>query len=219
MLWCSKFMESLRPSDQQLHTLFKQYAGFLTRQQADAAGLEPHTLTRWVEKGWAERVQRGVYRQAETALGKHEGILEVQLRIPYSVLCLDSALAFHGLTTFIPKKLSLAVPRGKKPPKLEYPSMTFYFFSQGFYTYGIEQHTLGVHELAVYSPEKTLADLLRYKHKLGSDLFAEGLKRYLERRGKKRGPDLAKLLAAAKVCRVEAQMRDYLEVVSYDTSS
>lgn len=212
-------MEELRRSDQHLRQLFKRYAGFLTRQQADAAGLEPHTLTRWVERGWAERVQRGIYRQAESVLGKHETLLEVQLRVPYSVLCLDSALAFHDLTTFIPKKLSLAVPRGKKPPKLEYPPVTFYFFSQGLYDYGTEQHTLGVHKLAVYSPEKTLADLLRYKNKLGSELFAEGLKRYLERRGKKQRPDLAKLLGAAKVCRVEAQMRDYLEVVAYDTSS
>jgi predicted transcriptional regulator of viral defense system len=65
-------METFPTSDKRLQQLFKQHGGFLTRQQTDAAGLEPHTLTRWVEQGWAERVQRGVYRQAETAPGKHE---------------------------------------------------------------------------------------------------------------------------------------------------
>jgi predicted transcriptional regulator of viral defense system len=213
-------METFPTSDKRLQQLFKQHGGFLTRQQTDAAGLEPHTLTRWVEQGWAERVQRGVYRQAETALGKHEQLLEVQLRVPYGVLCLTSALAFHDLTTFIPKKLSFAVPRGKKPPKLEYPPVTFYFFSKAFYDYGIERQTLGVHELAIYSPEKTLADLLRYRNKLGTELFAEGLKKYLEKRVRgKRQSDLSKLLAAAKVCQVEERMRDYLEVVAYDASS
>jgi hypothetical protein len=138
----------------------------------------------------------------------------VQLRIPYAVACLATALAFHGLTTFIPKSIQVAVPRERKPPKLSYPPLEVFYFSPAQYEYGLEHHPLGKHQLKVYSPEKTLADLLRYRNQLGEDLFIEGLRNYLKRRNPR--PDLSKLLQAAKICRVEKQLRPLLEVLLYE---
>ena len=89
----------------QLEVLFHQHGGYLTRRQVDEAGLEPKLLSYLVAKGEAERVQRGVYRWTDAPLQTHEDLLEVSLRIPYGIICLASALAFHGLTTFIPKTI------------------------------------------------------------------------------------------------------------------
>ena len=197
----------------QLETLFTEYGGYLTRSQVDEAGLEPKLLTQLIELDKAERVQRGVYRLTDAPLQNHEDLLEVSLRIPYGVVCLASALAFHGLTTFIPKKIHLAVPQKRKPPKLEYPPLDVHYFSDSTYEYGIEAYDVAGHSIKVYSVEKTLVDLLRLKNKT---LFAEGLKNYLARNKPK--PNLRLLFEAARVGRVEKRLRPLLEVMTYDTA-
>lgn len=200
--------------NRQLSKLFRQHGGMLTRQQVEAAGITPYLLTRWLRQGQVERLQRGVYRAVDSTMQPYEGLLELQLRIPYGVFCLGSALSFHNLTTFIPKRIQLAIPRKRKPPKLEYPPNEVFYFSEAQYHFGLERHTFQRHTLQVYCPEKTLADLLRYRHQLGQELFNEGLQNYLRR--KKPRPDIQKLLEAAKVCRVEAVLRPLLEVMLYE---
>jgi predicted transcriptional regulator of viral defense system len=208
--------KSWQQENKRLGKLFQQYGGLITRKQVEAANLPPYLLTRWVRHGMAERLQRGVYRSVDGSMQPHEGLLEVQLRIPYGVVCLSSALAFHGLTTFIPKTIQLAVPRKRKPPKLEYPPTEIFYFADKHYSYGLETHAIANHDLHVYSPEKTLADLLRYQKQLGGELFREGLKNYVQR--KKPKADIHALLTAAKVCGVEAKLRPLLEVLLHEST-
>jgi predicted transcriptional regulator of viral defense system len=197
-----------------LETLFQKRGGYITRRQVEEAGLEPQLLTYSVEAGQSERVQRGVYRLINAPLQNHEDLLEVALRIPYGVVCMSSALAFHSLTTFIPKKIHLAVPQKRKPPKLKYPPLVIHYFSDSTYRYGIESYEAKGHSFKVYSIEKTLVDLLRLKEQA---LFAEGLKNYLARRKPK--ADLRELLEVARAHRVEKRLRPLLEVMTYDTST
>jgi predicted transcriptional regulator of viral defense system len=213
----------------QLEHLFQQHNGLLTRQTATAAGFDPHLLSQFVREGRAERLQRGLYRLNTANSLEHEQLLEVQLRIPYGVICLTSALAFHGLTDHIPKQIDLAVPRKRKPPQLEYPPVHIHYLSDAVYAYGIEEHSIGSHlikegsikedpiekssvgqhSLRVYSAEKTLADLLHHAPRYGMDLFLEGLKTYLRQRQR----NVWALQEAARVCRVERKLNAILEVL------
>lgn len=192
--------------DSELEQLFLEHQGLLKREQVVRAGLDPHLLTHWVEGGRAERVQRGIYRLVEAEPFTHETLLEVAMRVPRGVICLRSALAFHQLGTGSPAAIDLAIPNKGRTPELDYPPVRFFYFSDTVYRYGIEEHEVGPGKVKAYSPEKTLADLLFYRNKLGKDIFIEGLQDYVKRR-----PDLAKLLEAARVRHVEALMRTYLE--------
>lgn len=210
MLKCLEFMSN---SDRGLQSLFDQQQGLITRQQVVEAGLHPRVLSQWVETGQAERVQRGVYRATEGAGFSHEGLLEVQLRLPSAIICLASALSFHGLSTYQPPEVYLAIPRNRADPKLEYPPTRVFYYPAAMYHYGIEVHPTPAGMLRVYGVEKTLADLLRYGSKVGMDLFYEGLKTYIRRTKNK--PNTAGLLEAAKVCRVYPKMREALELLLF----
>ena len=63
--------------------------------------------------------------------------------------------------------------------------------------------------MRIYSPEKTLADVFKYRHKLGLDVAVEALRTY---RGTAKA-DWGQVLESARVCRVENVMRPYLEAV------
>ncbi|MDX2004487.1 MAG: type IV toxin-antitoxin system AbiEi family antitoxin domain-containing protein [Meiothermus sp.] len=197
--------------------LLKRHGGFVTRRQVDESGIEPHVLTRWVREGRLERIQHGVYRSMKALPSEHEDLLEVALRIPYAVICLRSALAFYGLTTYIPKAVDIAVPQKSKPPKLAYPPLQVHYFGKTAYGYGLAEVELHGHKIKIYSLEKTLVDLLRFSHVYGDDLFAEGLKNYLE--GRKHKVDLHGLLEAAQALRVDKKLRPLLRVLAYDLST
>lgn len=108
---------------------------------------------------------------------------EVALRVPQGVVCLLSAALFHELVTFSPSEVFLAIPNKAWRPQLAWPPVRYFYFSQATYSYGVQNESSGTGSVNIYSPEKTLADLLRYRHKLGEALFLEALKTYLGRRG------------------------------------
>jgi len=192
-----------------LKQLFDQNHGYLRRKQAVEAGIDPQLLTAWVNDGQAERVQPGLYRDTEAPAITNESLIEVALRVPIAVVCLRSALAFHELGTISPAEIDLAIPNKSRTPTVHYPPVKFYYFSAKVYRFGIQHHDAGPAVLKIYSPEKTLADLLYYKNKLGTDVFTEGLQAYMRRPG----ANPFEVMEAARVRRVQRQMRTYLEAL------
>lgn len=136
-------------------------------------------------------------------------IVTVAARIPRAVICLISALAFHEMTTQIPHAVSIALERGAEPPRIDYPPLTIHRFSGDSLTEGIQEHMVDGVTVRVYNPEKTLADCFRFRNQIGMDVVLEALKLY-----KARKPfNVGELLRYARVCRVEAIMKPYIEAM------
>jgi predicted transcriptional regulator of viral defense system len=131
-------------------------------------------------------------------------------RIPNGVVCLISALAFHELTTQIPHAVDIAIARGASAPRIDYPPVGVHWFSGSAFTSGIQTRTIDGQRIRIYSPEKTLADVFKYRNKVGMDVALEAVKAWRSRR---RAP-VERLLEQARICRVERVMRPYLEATT-----
>ena len=188
-------------------SLFQAYGGQLRLSEALALGLNRYQFYKLRDEGVIEPVSRGMYRLANLAQVLDPDIAAVASRFPKAVLCLISALAWHDLTTQIPRRIDLAVARNARLPKQRNPPVCGYRFSGKRFTSGIELHHMDGIEIKVYNPEKTLADCFAYRNNLGQDIVLEALKIYMKR-GR---TDFPKLLAYARICRVENVMRPYLE--------
>jgi len=82
---------------------------------ADAArlGLHSQVLTRLVARGALERVGWGRYRSPNAQITGHHGLALTAAAVPRGVVCLLSALVFHGIGTQNPSAVwlaSIAVP-------------------------------------------------------------------------------------------------------------
>lgn len=187
--------------------LFRAHGGQLRLSEALALGLNRYQFYKLRDKGVIEPVSRGLYRLAELPAVSDPDLLAVATRFPRAVLCLVSALAWHELTTQIPRRIDLAVARNSRLPVQDYPPVQGYRFSGKRFTSGIERQDLDGIELRVYSPEKTLADCFAFRNSLGMDVVLEALELYRKRRR----PDYTLLLEYARICRVEKLMRPYLE--------
>lgn len=182
-------------------------AGVIRPRDLDALGFPRRYLSRLHRRGLLERSERGLYRLPGTESTENRGLEEVAKRVPRGVVCLLSALRFHGLTTQNPFEVWLAIPRGSALPRPFHPPVRRFVFSGAAYSEGIEEHVLEGVTVRVYSAAKTVADCFKARNKIGLDVALEALRTYWrERRG-----TMDDLWRYAKVCRVDKVMRPYLE--------
>lgn len=189
--------------------VFRRQGGVLRTSEAIRLGIHPRTLYAMRDAGMLERLSRGLYRLADLPpLGNPDWVV-VAMRVPSGVICLISALAWHELTTQIPHEVYLALPRGAEPPRLDHPPIRVFWFTGKAFSEGIETHEVDGVSVRIYGVEKTLADCFKYRNKIGLDTAVEALKRYVS----SRRVQVDKLMAYARICRVEKVMRPYLEAL------
>jgi hypothetical protein len=74
-------------------------------------GRFPEGLKRLSDQGLLEKIGRGRYRVPGSEITEHQSLLEACKRVSQGVVCLLSALRFHGLTTQNPFAVWLAIDR------------------------------------------------------------------------------------------------------------
>ena len=196
--------------DRRAEAVFRHHRGVLRTSHALKLGIHPRILYRLRDAGRLVAVTRGVYRLAELPEPSHPDLLVVASRVPQAVICLISALSFHGLTTQIPHEVQIALPRRTRYPRLDHPPLRVFLLTGAAYTEGIETHAIEGIPLRVYGPAKTVVDCFKFRNKIGIDVAVEALRLARER---KRVTPRA-LLQYARLCRVERVMRPYLEALT-----
>jgi predicted transcriptional regulator of viral defense system len=170
-------------------------------------GIARVSLTRAVRQGQLEHIGRGLYGLPGREVSAHGSLAEVARRVPKGVVCLLTALRFHGLTTQAPFEVWLAIENKAIAPKLDYPPLRIVRFSGEAFTEGVEEHTVDAVTVRVTSVAKTVADCFKYRNKIGLDVALEALREAWF--GKRMTSD--NIWRFAKVCRVANVMRPYLE--------
>jgi predicted transcriptional regulator of viral defense system len=179
-------------------------------RDVEAAGLSRTALGRLVAAGTIERVGRGLYAPANVKVTQHHTLVEAAKRVPLGIVCLLSALRFHGLTTQNPHEAWIAIDVKARKPVPDWPPLHVVRFSGEALTYGVERQVIEGVEVRLTSREKTVADCFKYRNKIGLDVALEALREYL--RAKRRSVD--DLGRAAEICRVAKIMRPYLEGIA-----
>lgn len=185
----------------------RELGGTVRTGEALEAGIHPRTFYALRDSGELERLSWGVYRLAELPSLSEPDLATVAKRIPGGIVCLISALAVHELTTQIPHVVHLALRRGTRYPTLDFPPLRVYLFSKTAFEAGVEERSIDAVRIRIYSPEKTVADCFKFRHKIGLDVATEALRMY---RGRPNA-DLQRIYEYARVCRVDNVIRPYLE--------
>jgi predicted transcriptional regulator of viral defense system len=184
-------------------------SGVITTRETAGAGIHSQHLTRLVADGVLERVARGHYQLAERPVTEHHGLAVVARTVPKGVICLLSALSVHGIGTQLPAEVWVAIEGRSRLPVLAHPPLRVVRFSGRAFTDGVEIHRFEGQSIRVYGVAKTLADLFKYRNKVGLDVVLEALREAWRAR-KFKMDDLDR---AARICRVERAMRPYVEAM------
>ena len=189
---------------------FRKRGGMLRTSNAIRLGIHPRTLYALRDAGEIEPVSRGLYRLASAPPLTTPDFIAIAVRVPRAVICLISALVYHGLTTQIPHAVDLALPSHARIPKSDSVPIRAFWFSEPSFSAGVQVHTIDDVPVKIYSPEKTIADCFKYRNKIGLDIAVEALRTYRERTSK---PNYKALAQFAEIDRVQRIIRPYLDSI------
>ena len=181
--------------------------GITRRKSLLQKGIHPQKVKRLVDKGILVSISRGVYMTQEAKITEHHDLAIASARVPHGVICLISALQFHGMTTQIPREVWMAIENRAASSRLTSPPLKIIRLTAPSLTSGIEKHIVEGVTVRIYNPAKTVADCFKFRNKIGLDVAMEALKDYLKM---KKGT-VDDLWRFAKIDRVAKVLQPYLE--------
>ena len=182
---------------------------FLSVDELIRLGLTYYRINRLVDEGTLVKVSKSMYEN--TAFdGDVSDFSIVSAFAPRGVFCMLSAARYYGLTSYLPDVVDVAIERTMKISTLpSWPDVNVWFFSEKRYSTGVTTGSDQGGEFRIYDVEKTVADILYYRNKVGIEETKEVLTNYLSREDR----DLIRLHEYADELGCKKILRTYLEVL------
>ena len=152
---------------------------FLTVRELQGQGFSHYIINQMVANGNLVKLNNKVYENTAYT-GDASDFGYIAAYAPKSVVCLMSAARFYNLTTFLPDGIDIAIERSMKISTIpDWPTFHVWYFSKKRYESGIITTSDGTAEFLIYDKEKTVADILFYRNKIGIEETKEIITNYL----------------------------------------
>jgi predicted transcriptional regulator of viral defense system len=218
ILYHTRLMDQAAKSqqDRALSLLGKQ--GMVRLSEFKEVGLTAATVSRMKKKGLVLQLSRGLYQLPDASVDTHHALAEAAKLVPKGVICLTSALAYHGLTDAIPSRVWMAIGSKDRRPRVDVPPLQIVRFGEKVLTSGTKEHIIEGVRVRIYDPAKTVVDLFRYRRSAGKryqkspglNLALEGLREALRQR-KATAAEIARYAIEGGVWKV---VQPYLEAMT-----
>ena len=202
-------MNQPRSQRQNAHALLEEH-GIMRLAELRSAGVTAATVSRMARAGEVIRLARGLYQLPDAPFDTSHSLAEAAKRLPKGVVCLVSALAFHGLTDQLPKKVWMAIGKKDWAPKPDGMPIRVIRFTESLLVQSVETHVIEGVPVKVFGVAKTIADCFRHRNKVGLSVAIEGLQEALRQR--KASP--AEIARHAERGGISTVIRPYLEALT-----
>ena len=126
------------------------------------------------------------------------------------VVCLLSAASYYALTSYRCDGIDVAIERKTRLSSLPgYPRFNIHYYTEERLNTGVVNVNDGYNSFMIYDMEKTVADIIYYREKVGIEETKEILINYLNRKDR----NLNKLIRYAKKLKCYNTLSKYLEVL------
>lgn len=175
-------------------------------------GVTAATVSRLEREGVIIRLGRGLYQLATASPEANHSLAEAAKRVPKGVICLVSALAFHGVTDQMPRRVWIAIGSKEWKPQVDYPPLRIVRFEDKFLNESISRHKIEGVLVPVFEVAKTIADAFRHRRSVGTDVAVSALKEALRQR-KTTPAEISDWAMRGNVWKI---VRPYLEALTID---
>ena len=144
-------------------------------------GLSYYKINKMVGQHLLSKMNNKMYENAAYS-GDESDYAAAMAYVPRGVICMMSAARYYGLTNYLPDAVNIAIERDMKVSTLpEWPQIYLWYFPQIRYETGVVTGQDEGGAFRIYDIEKTVADILYYRNKIGIEETKEILKNYLSR--------------------------------------
>ena len=192
---------------EKLEKLIQKQHGTVLSADLDLYEIPRTYLQMMVADGKLERVDRGIYVFTDAI---EDEMYSMQTKYPKLIYSHETALYLHGLSDRTPFEYSASVPSGYKVVGSIAERFKIYYIKKELHELGVEtvQSSHG-NPIKTYNIERTICDLIRSRNRIDVQILNEALKRFV----KLKSADLSMLMDYAKKLRIDAVLKNYLEVL------
>ena len=192
---------------EKLEKLIQKQHGTVLSADLDLYEIPRTYLQMMVADGKLERVDRGIYVSTDAIVDE---MYSMQTKYPKLIYSHETALYLHGLSDRTPFEYSASVPSGYKVVGSMAERFKIYYIKKELHELGVEtvQSSHG-NPIKTYNIERTICYLIRSRNRIDVQILNEALKRFV----KLKSADLSMLMDYAKKLRIDAVLKNYLEVL------
>ena len=185
----------------------KDNNGIITNNMVVSKGYSRGSLKYLSDKGYLEKVSRGVYILPNEF---EDEFINIQNRFKKGIFSLETALFLCELTDLTPSKYSMTFPSTYNLSKPKEIGILCNSSKEEFYNLGITNLiTPYGNYVKSYGAEKTLCDILKTKNHIDIQVIVNSFKIYVKQKNK----NIPLLSKYAKILNVENKIRTYLEIL------
>lgn len=191
-----------------IQNLLIKNKGIITSKEIAKNNIARQYIKNMVDSGKLEKVARGVYIDLDVMEDEYFTIQSIYSKAIFSN---ETALFLHGISDRLPLVYDVTLPKGYNPTNISKKyNVNTYITESKFYDVGVTE-VLSPHgkKLKVYNLEKTICDIIKNEKKIDKQIFVDAIRMYVRKKDK----DLILLNKYAKLLKIEAQIKTYLEVL------
>lgn len=180
--------------------------GTLTHNQLINNNISSYNINLALKSGLLERTRPGIYQESDTT---EDIFYSLQQKYKRGVYSLETALYLWNLSDQYPFSLDMTFPRGYNHANLDLDIKAHYQI-KSLQDIGItETKSFNGNTIKVYSPERTLAEILRTVNMVDIEIVTNAYKTWAKRSKK----DINALMDFAEKFKVMDKVNSYLEVL------
>jgi predicted transcriptional regulator of viral defense system len=162
---------------QQIRATIASHHGYITFRDLQEKKIPSYAFSYFLERQRLERLAKGFY--AEKSWIKDEYFL-FQYRYPKYVFSYQCALFLWGMSDRSPEHLEVSGPKNYRPlGRSKSEAIRHVVRQDELYSLGITNvQTIYGNPVRVYSPERTLLDLIKHRKETDPEIFVKALKAY-----------------------------------------
>ena len=172
-------------TQEEIKRIFDEHNGFLKTNELYTRQIFYNDIQRFIKEGFIEKIRYGYYQWVDS--DNPSEVLIIKHLFPDGILCMNTALFFHGYSDRTPQAWHIAVSKdsGKSRFKLDYPFVKPYYFKPALLNIGLSKGDIDGNQVHIYDKERTICDCLRYEKKMDREMFNKAIRNYISDSSKK----------------------------------
>lgn len=188
----------------EIKSLFIEYGHIMKTSELNSNKISYRNIKVLLNNGVIEKLRNGYYHLADEY--DFSEIKIINLFYTDAIICMNSALYYHGYSDRTPSEWHLATYY--KQIKINYPFIKLYLLEKSKYEIGKTEIYIDGHKSQIYDKERTICDCLRHLNKMDREIFNKAIQNYVNDQ-KKNIPNLMKY---AKQLKLEKKVKDLLSI-------
>jgi predicted transcriptional regulator of viral defense system len=159
--------------------VFDKHNGFLRTKELYAERIYYNDIQKLIQDGFIEKIRYGYYQWVDS--DNPSEVIIIKRLFPDGILCMNTALFFHGYSDRTPQAWHIAVSKdsSKTRFKLDYPFVKPYYVEPTLLNVGLSNGDIDGNQVQIYDKERTICDCLRYEKKMDREIFNKAIRNYV----------------------------------------